>query len=245
MPKSASTYLTHLQKEAVYIQYNSTGQEAFLRAVNDGSIKGVGGFVTGNSFDRNLLENLLQISNQHGPFIAKAHVRLNDALGEYIIKGKVKCTYSIRNPNDIVLSGMDSYKKEPYNFESFHNLSSAVKTVEQYCKTAITWKDSGLVKIVKYEKLISDTSNILDDIFDYFALNITSEELVMIISRANEIQKNKNTWSLRFNKGMSKRYLLEMSKDDISLCDSSLGCYFSSLGYGSDLTDIESDVINP
>jgi len=230
MPKSASTLLSYMQVRAIQYKYGDNGQVALINATSKGVIDGVNSYVN-NCSSYQVLCDLHDLSQEHGPFVVKTHIGINDHLKRFVLEGKVKCSYIYRRPHDVVLSGMDNYKKNPVEFPRFSSLSGSVEKVVEYCEEALGWVNSNATKVVRYEDFIANPGKVLDEVMQYFGIYLEQKELEDILIASREMQSSSASWNLRFNKGISDRYLSEMSDEEIIYCDSVFNRYLTYLGY--------------
>lgn len=233
MPKSASTLLCELTRESVIHCFGNEGQIALYEAIKVGKVPGVGGFVS-NCSHRTVLDELRDLSKQYGPFVAKAHVPLTQDLQNAIARGDTKVSYIFRDPRDAMLSAMSNYNStknsSKVEFKGFESFDSALTKYINIAKNAVTWKESGLATILRYEEFINDIEKGLEKVLQEFGLIVSRERVSDIVTSAKLLQKQ-NGWNLRFNKGISGRFRLEMMQTELDKSTKALEKLLTALEY--------------
>lgn len=96
IPKSGSTLFSWFQKDILMHSIPKNGQELFEQSVNEKHIDGIGHFAE-NIEDKSILEKLISISEENGPFLVKCHTSITDDLKEAVKSGKIIVTLTHRD----------------------------------------------------------------------------------------------------------------------------------------------------
>ena len=219
LPKSAST-ITHVYtQELVLASGIRNGQNKLNKIFEEGYVHHLG--IT------NTLR-LLFIHAFYGNIVVKTHTSPSPFVKLLILLKIAKATYTTRDPRDIILSAIDHGKKSSDNpFIKYTNINNTLQDVIIECKKWKKWKNYGKALFITYENITESTINELNAMTDYLGFNISSNKISQIVKKY-ELNKNVNK---NFNKGTTKRYLNEMTKEELAFCNSLLEKYIVQLGY--------------
>lgn len=226
MPKSGSTLLFIYTQDLVYGRIGSKTPERLSKMIWADTLSGDGGFI------RHISKEKMEVLHNHylnETIVVKGHSRFIPAYDDYAKNGHLKVTYSIRDPRDCLLSGMDNYQrskdtKKP-EFEAFSNLGNALQSIKRHCEKALSWVYWGKALIVRYEDIIDDPREVIRRCCKFLNVRV---DWGFINSMISYHEKNKN---FRFNTGKTCRFRNEMSDEVVERCDRELGRFISALGY--------------
>jgi len=233
MPKSGSTLLSFYQKNILERALSGNGQERFEQLIREDIISGAGFFV--HNFEApGILDKLIELSREIGPFVVKAHVPVTPEIRERILEKRILATYIHRDPRDVILSAIDHGKRQTRNpalnvfFERFQNVGVSIPLVREYCKTALDWIHSGLCTVFTYHDLIHDPLPLLKSFCSL--LSVAPDEgyikTLVINFTVDQISGRR-----QYNTGKLTRYREEMTPEDIDLCNRELKAELEQLGY--------------
>lgn len=236
MAKSASTLLCDLTKKSVIASFGSEGQKALIQAITAGELLGWGGFIA-NCSNVDVLAKLRVLSNKYGPFVVKTHAPLTDDLRHAIENGDARVSYIYRDPRDAMLSAMSNYESTKSSnrveFKEFDTLDAALIRYVDIAKHAVTWKESGLAAILRYEEFVNDIEGELKNCLQELGLVIPHDLVTEFVASAKASQEEKEGWNLRFNIGISGRFRQELTPTDLKKSTMALDISIRALGYAS------------
>ncbi len=232
IPKSGSTLFSWFQKDILMHSIPKNGQELFEQSVNEKHIDGIGHFAE-NIEDKSILEKLISISEENGPFLVKCHTSITDDLKEAVKSGKIIVTLTHRDPRDILLSVIDHGKRDKITnsskyFAQFQTIEQTIPFVIAQCNIALEWIDSGLVEIFRYQDLISNPHH---EILRFCKI-INHKPSMNKIDKIVKTYTTSPTIGMRqYNTGKLLRYKEEMTIKEIELCNKALSYFITRLGY--------------
>jgi chitin disaccharide deacetylase len=227
MVKSGSTLLTHYMIDMLKRAFPDNGQEALVRAIRTGKLTGTGYYV--RRLGQRGLALLEQIAGQEGPIVVKIHSDTRPLLTEALRSGRVKMTFTHRDPRDTILSGIDHcIRSKGTQFPEYTSVENALGRARWWAQIACNWISSGLPHVVRYTDLVSNPVAELARLASYLCLNGTSEMLEDIVARERAGRRH---GVHQFNRGELHRYQKEMSPEHQALCRAQLGSLLDALGY--------------
>lgn len=229
MPKSASTLLYNYLLGIVEQEFPDNGN-ALLRKSTDNR--------NGMFFehvDENSLRLFEEVAGVKSPVLFKTHFRFEAGFRKILEKENYKILYTVRDPRDVILSGIDSRKHAEAKGEEFArkftDVIGSVPIAKNFSRRALGWIDSNLALIVRYENLVSRPLEELIRVCTYLKLEVSRDVLGKIVDKELETrQKDQH----RFNKGLVSRFRQEMSAKEIAFCNRELEAEIIGLGYSID-----------
>jgi len=233
MPKSGSTLLSLYQRDILIAGRRDNGQLEFERQIMDGRISGIGIFV--HELERSyILEDLVKLSSEIGPFVIKTHSSLTSGLRKHILNKDILVTYIHRDPRDVILSAIDHGSRpaghpawNPY-FVQFRSVPESIPLVKEFCKAGMTWIKSGLCEVYTYKDLLTDPATAMDR-FSRMISARPEESLTMELIGTYAVNAVKG--KKQYNTGKLSRYHDEMSSEEITICNRELAEELAFLGY--------------
>ena len=233
MPKSGSTLLSFYQKTILEHAIAGNGQERFEQMIREGKINGAAFFVH-NLETPGILDELITLSEDIGPFVVKTHVSLTADIRTSILARRVLATYIHRDPRDVILSAIDHGKRPVKNlalnifFQRFTDVPRSIPLVREYCKTGLEWIHSGFCCEFSYHRLISDPLPVLKTFCDMLSVAVDD---TFINNMVINYTVGQVTGRRQFNTGKITRYMEEMTTEDLTLCNQELKAELDQLGY--------------
>ena len=227
MAKSGSSLLTHYMIGMVKRVFPNNGMKALARATREGKLAGKGYYV--RRLGQRGLGLLEQIGEQEGPLVVKLHFDTLPLFTDSLRSGRVKMTFTIRDPRDTILSGMDHCSRSKgIVFPDYSSVEKALGRARWWAQMACNWVSSDLAHVVRYTDLVSNPVPELARVASYLRLNVTSEIIEDVVARERAARR----YGVRqFNRGELHRYQKEMSEDQQALCRAQLGSLLDALGY--------------
>jgi hypothetical protein len=233
MPKSGSTLLSFYQKSILEHAMAGNGQQCFEQRIRDGKINGAGFFVH-NIETPEVLNELILLSEDIGPFVVKAHVPLTAEIRNGILAKRVLATYIHRDPRDVILSAIDHGKRQTKNpalnvfFRRLTDVDQSVPLVREYCRIGLEWIQSGLCEVFTYPDLLANPHEIMQRFCDLMSMP-GDKSLFNSLVQTYTVDQVKGR--RQFNTGKLTRYREEMTPEDLSLCNRELKTALEQMGY--------------
>jgi len=233
MPKSGSTLLSLYQRDILIAGRRDNGQLEFERQIMDGRISGIGIFV--HELERsNILEDLVKLSSEIGPFVVKTHSSLTSGLRKHILNKDIIVTYIHRDPRDVILSAIDHGKRPVKNpfagdfFRQFSDVEHSIPIVKEFCRIGLEWINFELCLVFSYAELLLSP----EDVSGRFSRLVgVDPEPKSIRDMITSYSVNKQVGKRQFNTGKLTRYKEEMTAQEISLCNHELADEILLFGY--------------
>lgn len=233
MPKSGSTLFSWLQKELIANAYPKNGQNRLEELIHSGLIPGSGHFIE-NPGKNDIIDKLIEISEDFGPILIKSHTVANGNLLAMAQQGNVLITLIHRDPRDVILSAIDAGNRAKNNrlvddfFTRFTKVSDAIDPVRKFCHNTISWLSTGLVHEFRYADLVTKPAQTIGNFCDLARLQTPDS----VVSEIVKHYMTRQTPGIRqFNTGRTTRFESEMLDEDITLCNNELGWELERLGY--------------
>ncbi|MFN2541777.1 MAG: ChbG/HpnK family deacetylase [Chthoniobacterales bacterium] len=227
MVKSGSTLLTQYMLAMLKRSFPDNGQQALIKATRSGKFTGVGYFL--RKLDESDLTLLEQIGSREGPVMIKIHLDVRPLLIDALRSGRIKMTFTHRDPRDTILSGIDHYNRSKGKvFPDYTSVAHAMERTRHWTQMAWNWVSSGLPHVVRYADLISEPVAELVRLAAYLGFDIALPTIEAIVSRERAARRYGRH---QFNRGDVQRYDKEMSEADRALCREQLGNLLNALGY--------------
>jgi len=229
MPKSGSTYLRNLIAGCLNNKYRCLVQSNLLSITQEANINRIGGYIP--NLDQALLSQISIKAKDKGPVVIKTH----ESISSLQPWTKHSCTlfvYTYRHPLDVLLSARDhairSANLNGTEFECFLDDDKAILATKDFCKTGIEWRNSGHAHMVKYEDLVKNPRDTIQQLFEATGIHMSIPCVEKAINdEINTRAKGKN----QFNKGLTTRYKEEMLNPLLSKCINNLAIETEALGY--------------
>jgi hypothetical protein len=223
--------------------YARFAEEAVAGALESGRLKGIKKrFI--HHIGEEELTILSEIADQAGPVLVKTHTPINPALAKALENGRVRMTYTHRDPRDMILSAINHCEKtrdsglpDMQNFTSIRNSMEPVsddrpfmkmKPVQQHLLEACDWLESGLTHPIAYHDLLTDPGEVIAGIMNLLGIPRHERMIEHVIKREIEIRKP-GIW--QYNRGQLNRFREEMNKSDLEFCNRELGDFITRMGY--------------
>lgn len=233
MFKSGSSVFSWVQKEILMLAFPVNGQNSLEKQIYDKVIPGKRHFVF-NLSNKNILNTLLHIKINNGPFLVKSHTEATFEIINLIRKGFIISTFTHRDPRDIILSAIDHGKRDIANrkedsyFKRFSDIETSIPLVKESCHIALNWLESGLIAPFSYSDIVTDPKK---EIMKFCRLIKYTPDESTINNLVYKYFKNPVKGLRQFNKGKATRYIEEMSEREIGLCNDLLKEEITLLGY--------------
>ena len=233
MPKSGSTLFSLYQQGILERSGVINGQVEFEKLVKEGTINGIGIFVY-NLESPETINKLVNLSEEIGPFVVKAHSNLTIDIKEGILNKQILATYIHRDPRDVILSAID-HGTRPLNhptmnsfFLQFDSILNSIPIVKTFCGTGIEWIRSGLCETFKYHDLLVSPAR---EITRFSKLIHSKLDDSIIRDLINTYADNPIRGKKQYNTGKLLRYPDEMSHQEIEICNREMAEEIEYLGY--------------
>jgi predicted glycoside hydrolase/deacetylase ChbG (UPF0249 family) len=227
MVKSGSTLLTQYMLAMLKRAFPTNGQQALIKATKAGKLTGVGYFL--RKLDENDLSLVEQIAIHEGPVLIKIHLDVRPLLIDALRSGRIKMTFTHRDPRDTILSGIDHYNRSKGKvFPDYTSVENAMERTRHWTQMAWNWVSSGLVEVVRYTDLVAEPVPELVRLAANLGFNIRRPTIERIVSKERAARRYGRH---QFNRGDLQRYDKEMSETDQALCREQLGSLLNALGY--------------
>lgn len=227
MPKSGSSLLRYFVVEMIR-GVCFKGQRAFTDRIKSGDINGRGTYVS--KLDHYLINNLLKISQNIGPVLVKVHLPYSDQLEKLLTSRDIFVTYNYRDPRDMILSAVDHHHRAKAmglnDFHEFESIAKAIPIAVRWAKQAVLWKRSKITYDISYKHFLHNKLKILNHINKAAGFALPEDTLQKII---NQEVLDRKPGKNQFNKGLESRYMDEMSKQELEMCNSALKEYIDIL----------------
>lgn len=172
-------------------------------------------------------------------FAVKTHSAPTDALKELVRKDIFKITYIYRDPRDVAISafehGKDLRSKGRLDtFAKLNNLENAIMFANTLLDVWNQYRELNQILICRYEDLVSDPKREMIKLMDFLDLECAPSQLDEIIesySKKRILNNEKMQGFLHYNQGFAGRYRLQMTSDNIALCNRYFGHYLPQMGY--------------
>jgi hypothetical protein len=226
MVKSGSSLFFNYVRDLLYGEVGTGSRVELLEAIRSHRIPGLGSCV--HAFTEDTLSELTRISAGRW-LVVKAHAARNQCLTEAIEKSELMTAYCIRDPRDCILSGFDSRRRHiasgQDNFLEFTDWDTAIAATRVNCETALDWMSSGLARIIRYDRQLTDPIGLLSEISESLGLSHPTRFLESVIEHHNA---HKN---IQFNTGKLTRFRQELDETQAKRCREELGDYIRAMGY--------------
>jgi len=226
MVKSGSSLFFNCVRDLLYGEVGTGSRVELLEAISSHRIPGLGSCV--HDFTEDTLSELTRISAGRW-LVVKAHAARNQCLTEAIKKSELMTAYCIRDPRDCILSGFDSRRRHlasgQAGFVAFTDWDTAIAAMRVNCETALDWMSSGMARIVRYDRQLTDPIGLLSEISEELGLGHPTRFLERVIEHHNA---HKN---IQFNTGKLTRYRQEMDESQARRCREELGDFMRAMGY--------------
>ena len=154
--------------------------------------------------------------------------------------GVLKPTYIYRDPRDVALSAFEHGQKlrqagKTYSFAPLTTIEAAIYKTRAWLEIWEAWKIYGQAFMTRYEALITNPLEVMQQMIDFFALPPISEQTLLSIAQSYEVKNLPNLESekggLHFNQGKVGRFRQVMTPAQLDLCQKHLGDYIEEMGY--------------
>lgn len=224
IPKTGSTILASYQEDMIEVSKRTSGQEVLRSRFG-------GRYIPRPS--NSVLANLVKTDLLHGSLVVKCHWPFTTRLDIFCRLFNVRMTFSYRDPRDMILSMIDHGERSRNGQDPAGSFSDCLTIRDLIPRTVgmmeslKMWKKNKYVLPIRYEDLMSNPVDILEDINSFLGLSIERDALNDIF-----VQRNKDRASSHnFNKGTTERWKTEMNEDEKDECRESFKPYLIGLGY--------------
>lgn len=151
-------------------------------------------------------------------FVVKTHESPTKSLRFFKKLFDIRFTYIYRDPRDVVVSAFEHGQRirsegKNHTFGKFETIEDTILFVNNLMKIYSGWKNFESVLIVRYEDLLLDTLNVLEELQNFLGLGVSKKELNEILKKYQLESLTKNQVDfLHFNKGKIGRYKKFLNK---------------------------------
>ncbi len=183
-----------------------------------------------------LIFKLIRISLKSGTFAVKTHSAPNSLHSLLLKTGLIKTIYIYRDPRDVLLSVQDHGIKilaegENHTFAKMVGFNDAFVSVKNWVNIFKEYKKNKDVLCLRYEDLITEPILTLQQICDYLNISIPNQDLKNILKKYDKENPNADMTGLHFNKGITNRYVNELSEAQIDRFRAEMGIILEEMGY--------------
>jgi hypothetical protein len=183
-----------------------------------------------------ILLRLWTLSLISGKFAVKTHFPPGFTSRLMSRCGGIKIIYSYRDPRDVVLSALDHGAKirakgETHTFASMHDVETAANAVKNWCSIWSIYSDMPKALTFKYEDLLEDPLQTVNEIADFLKLDVSKNTQRKIYWKYSKDNPAADKTGLHFNKAKVFRYKSEMGEREQSLCKETFGHFLDDMGY--------------
>lgn len=194
------------------------------------------------TLNKDVFKRLLKPLNDGKSFVVKTHRFPSNDYFEFLRDNEldfdIKYIYTIRDPRDTLISAMDHYKKDPSAFKEFDTFEHGLISIQQHLKESQKWLNFNEVLTLRYEEFSIDITSALKQISDYLNLTAIDDTVMSSIKKryskdscSNWDSETKKFSRLHFNKGETKRYLKNLSAQELQLLENLIRDEIVKLGY--------------
>ncbi len=234
MQKSGSAYIYNLINDLLissgYNDARDIKQKHSLEKVMQWRNNNIGELTTP------ILLKLLLLSKKTGKFAVKTHAEPTKFHNFLIKLGLIKTIYIYRDPRDVLLSAQDHGKKiiangENHTFANCVEFNSALENVKTWVNIFKSYKKVNNVYTVSYEELLTNPTNVMEDICNYLGVKISKKNIQNILTKYNKDNKNAEMKGLHFNKAKIQRYKEELTQEQKKVFKNEMGDVIVEMGY--------------
>ncbi len=186
--------------------------------------------------EKRLLAKLVLLSVKAGSFVVKTHSGPSRFHNLLLRLGLIKTVYIYRDPRDVLLSAQDHGRKiieggENHTFAQMIDFNDAFKNVSIWTKIFKSYKKIKGVLIIRYEDIMETPLVEMQKICRYLNVSLSEESLKGILAKYDRKNPDANMTGLHFNKGITNRYVNELSEAQIDRFSSEMGILMKEMGY--------------
>jgi len=225
VPKSATTLILAYQKDLIAASSAQNGMEQWSK-FNHGSV-----FIPTIAVDQ--LDALVSIERDFGDFVIKMHRPPEDSTRKLVEDFKAKVTCCFRDPRDIVLSAMDHGARTRTGldksgaFANIFTVQDGAREFKEWSRIYYEWQKYGHALLIRYEDLLADKLTTLTHMVKFLGMNLGA---ITVTEICDKHERNKQSaWN--YNKGVSHRWRVEMSSEDLAWCNDMLADDITRMGY--------------
>lgn len=235
MQKSGTAYVYNVINEILYDKYKRTAKDLkkknrllkFLKGRNNNIGKATNG----------KLVSLLLAGVAGVPFLVKTHSPPIRLLKFFSKLGLAKVIYTYRDPRDVFVSAKDHGQRlvdtggRTDTFAQFLNFDKGMKKLGNYLRGCKMYLSIPSALCIKYEEITTEPMAVFKRIADFLGVQLTEARLKEIIEKYDVSKKSKSSGEFHFNKGISKRYLTDLTPEEISKLNVRFEKEIQLLGY--------------
>ena len=224
IPKSGSSYRFRCEKALLSMPSKKNGQNQIEELIKWAYVE---------KFTLKITLQLLYVNFFYGSFVIKTHSKPTFLI-KMLCKFKIaRASFSFRHPLDIMLSILDHYERSKNGIDqtrAFIDHSSypiTASKVKKYFDNYRIWSSIDHVILIRFEELIEDLEKYLLKLNQQLNLKLTPEAISELVDDMES--KKSKMWN--FNKGKTKRFLTDMTSEEIMLYTDIFKKELSELNY--------------
>ena len=152
-----------------------------------------------------------------------------------IEKKRARAIYGYRDPRDCILSILEySQRAKPqYSnvFLTIKNVPQAVDFIQKFLNIYDQWLASPETLILKYEDMLENYHQIVDQIVAHLELDIPQGKLKDVTSRYLPRQRSQAGEKTHFEHGIAHRFREQFNQEELDYLAEKLGPYLEKMGY--------------
>lgn len=153
-------------------------------------------------------------------YTLNTHAVLTPAARKLIERGKLKAIYGYRDPRDCLLSMLEYSQRDKPQYSSqflgLNTVEEAADFMEIYIDAWKQWTSQPGVFVLRYEDLLNDFNENLNQIIAYLDLVISSEDTERITKQYLPKQKSTAGVATHFEHGIAHRFRSEFNQDELA-----------------------------
>jgi hypothetical protein len=169
-------------------------------------------------------------------YTIKAHAGPKILALTLIRVGLIQATYIYRDPRDAALSAYEyGYRARQRGganaFTHLETIEQAIALMQTYVRISQTWLACPQVHSLRYENLLADYDNEVNQLVAFFGINPTEPQVKTVLDRYRPELANIDQPGLHFAKGKTGRFRQVLTPQQQELCLQSFGSYLEKVGY--------------
>ncbi len=168
-------------------------------------------------------------------YVLNTHAHPQPITEYFLRRGRIKAIYGYRDPRDCILSMLEySDRAKPQysaGFLQLKDVKDAVKYMDIYLYAWEHWSAMPGTLVLKYENLLENFEDVVDQIIVHLELGISPKEQAEITERYLPQQRSKDGVATHFEKGVAHRFRQEFNQEELAYLAGQYAPVLERMGY--------------